>query len=291
VEMTAILPHAHYLGKQLEAWATLPDGKREPLILIKNWDFNWQGDYQYATPLALPKGTKLTMRYSFDNSEENPRNPNHPPQRVKYGLQSSDEMAELGLQMVTLKAEDLPILVKDNMVNYAIPDSITRSRNVLKDNPDDATTRAKLGTALAKAGQVEEGLAELRKAIAIDGNNVLAHFNLAVVLAGQGKIAEAMDEYELVLRLDRDHYRTQNNLGMIYFAQGKLDLAARHFYNAIRINPNDAMANSNLAKLFLAQGKWGQAKLQLEAVLAIDPEDRAAKTALERVRGEIEKGR
>ncbi len=106
VEVTAILPHAHYLGKRLEAWATLPDGKREPLILIKEWDFNWQGDYQYATPVALPKGTKLAMRYSFDNSQDNPRNPNHPPQRVKYGLQSRDEMAELGLQMLTLNAQD-----------------------------------------------------------------------------------------------------------------------------------------------------------------------------------------
>src|SRR5258706_370447 len=112
VEVTAILPHAHYLGKRLEAWATLPDGKREPLILIKEWDFNWQGDYQFAAPVALPKGTKLSMRYSFDNSQDNPRNPNHPPQRVKYGLQSRDEMAELGLQMLTLNAQDLAILIK-----------------------------------------------------------------------------------------------------------------------------------------------------------------------------------
>jgi tetratricopeptide (TPR) repeat protein len=291
VELTGILPHAHYLGKQLEAWAILPDQTRQPLILIKNWDFNWQGDYLYATPLSLPRGTRLCMRYSFDNSEQNPRNPNHPPKRVRYGLNSTDEMAELSLQMVPLKAEDLPILIRDNMAKYAIPDSIARSRNVLKDAPDDATAHAKLGSALATGGQIEEGLKELRRAIALEPANVLAHFNLAVLLVSQGKIAEGTQEYEQVLRLDWNHYRAHNNLGLIYFKQGRLDLAARHFYNAIRINPNDDLANSNLARLFLTEGKLGQAKLQLEKLLEIIPDDPSAKAALAKVSEEISKRR
>src|SRR5204863_534756 len=57
VEAVSILPHAHYLGHEMAGNATLPDGATRPLILIRNWDFNWQGDYRYAKPISLPKGT------------------------------------------------------------------------------------------------------------------------------------------------------------------------------------------------------------------------------------------
>jgi hypothetical protein len=73
--------------------AYLPDGSEKPLIWIKDWDFNWQGAYQYAKPVALPKGTRIEMEYVYDNSENNPRNPAHPPVRVKWGEQTTDEMA------------------------------------------------------------------------------------------------------------------------------------------------------------------------------------------------------
>jgi len=290
-DVVGVLPHAHYLGKELEGGAVLPDGTTKPLILIRNWNFDWQGDYQYAKPLALPKGTKLWMKFHYDNSEENIRNPNHPPKNVHYGSQSSDEMGELWVQLVPHSAEDLQKLAKDNLETYGIRDTIERSRNLLKFGGEDANLRAKLGAALAKSGKVEEGMTELRKALEVDGNNAKAHYNLAMTLISQGKMGDATDELKKVLAVDWDHYRAHNNLGMIYFTQGKLDVAAQHFYNAVRINPNDVMANSNLVKVFLAQGKLGQAKLQLEVLLAIEPDDAGAKELLKRVSAEIEKRR
>ena len=83
VDLLAIYPHAHYLGKDILATAKLPDGKEETLIHIPHWDLNWQAVYRYAEPVPLPKGTVLTMRYVYDNSDDNFANPNHPPQRVK----------------------------------------------------------------------------------------------------------------------------------------------------------------------------------------------------------------
>ena len=62
VEITAILPHLHFLGKQVQAWAELPDGRRRELLWIKKWDFNWQGDYRFAEAERLPKGAVLRMR-------------------------------------------------------------------------------------------------------------------------------------------------------------------------------------------------------------------------------------
>ena len=79
VDLLAIYPHAHYLGKDMQALATLPDGTKKSLIHIPNWDLNWQAVYRYAEPVPLPKGTPSAMRYVYDNSAENPLNPNHPP--------------------------------------------------------------------------------------------------------------------------------------------------------------------------------------------------------------------
>jgi len=93
VEMVAIAPHSHYLAKDMKITAHPPDGSTVPLIWIKDLDFNWQGAYFYEKPFILPKDTRIDLEYTFDNSENNPRNPAHPPVRVKWGEQSTDEMA------------------------------------------------------------------------------------------------------------------------------------------------------------------------------------------------------
>ncbi len=69
IEVTSVLPHAHYLGRKLAAWATLPDGERKWLLLINDWNFDWQGDYRYVEPVKLPRGSQISMRYEYDNSE------------------------------------------------------------------------------------------------------------------------------------------------------------------------------------------------------------------------------
>jgi hypothetical protein len=96
--LIGITPHAHYLCKDMKVNAYLPDGSVKPLIWIKNWDFNWQSAYTYAEPVQLPKGTRVELEYTYDNSETNPRNPAHPPVRVHYGEQTTDEM---GLAFLT----------------------------------------------------------------------------------------------------------------------------------------------------------------------------------------------
>jgi mono/diheme cytochrome c family protein len=100
VSLLAIYPHAHYLGKDLKATATLPDGTKKTLIHIPHWDLNWQAVYRYAQPVPLPKGTILSMRYVYDNSDGNLANTNHPPKRVRAGNRASDEMAQLGFQVL-----------------------------------------------------------------------------------------------------------------------------------------------------------------------------------------------
>jgi len=106
-DLIGITPHAHLLCTEMKVTAELPDGRTEPLIWIKNWDFNWQGQYRYAEPVHLPKGTRIKMRYVYDNSVANPRNPSNPPKRVTFGEQTTDEMALLFLQVELPRPADV----------------------------------------------------------------------------------------------------------------------------------------------------------------------------------------
>ena len=92
-DLFSIAPHAHYLGKEMKIDAHLPDGTSKPLIYIKDWDFNWQGQYRYKEPVHLPAGTRIELAYTYDNSSANPQNPSNPPKAVRWGEQTTDEMA------------------------------------------------------------------------------------------------------------------------------------------------------------------------------------------------------
>jgi hypothetical protein len=106
VRAYAVSAHAHYLGREMKADATLPDGTQRPLLWIKDWDFNWQDSYTYKQPLDLPKGTRIDVKVVYDNSTDNPRNPRNPPRRVKFGLQSQDEMGAVSLLATARTKED-----------------------------------------------------------------------------------------------------------------------------------------------------------------------------------------
>lgn len=101
VNLIGVTPHMHYIGKEMKVVATTPDGKKIPLIWIKDWDFRWQGQYLYRGAVRLPAGTRIDMDSSYDNSDENPFNPSSPPKRVRYGDQSTNEMCFVFFQMTT----------------------------------------------------------------------------------------------------------------------------------------------------------------------------------------------
>jgi hypothetical protein len=92
--------HAHYLGKHMKLTATLPDSTVRTLLRIDDWDFSWQERYSFKSFVALPKGTRLDVEITYDNSTANKRNPSRPPVRVRWGEESTDEMGSIGLQVV-----------------------------------------------------------------------------------------------------------------------------------------------------------------------------------------------
>jgi hypothetical protein len=102
----AVSPHMHLLGKDMLITVTLPGGRTQDLIKIDDWDFNWQYSYYLDEPLELPKGSVVKVLAHYDNSSNNPRHPNKPPQEVTWGEATTDEMC-IGFVAVTKKGQDL----------------------------------------------------------------------------------------------------------------------------------------------------------------------------------------
>lgn len=87
----SLLPHAHFRGKAASYVALYPDGSEETLLSVPNYDFNWQTTYLFEEPKLLPAGTVIQYNQSWDNSVQNPANPD-PNRTVPWGQQSWDEM-------------------------------------------------------------------------------------------------------------------------------------------------------------------------------------------------------
>jgi len=111
-QAVSIGAHAHYIGKTMKMTATLPDGTVKTLLDIKDWDFAWQDRYFFEETISLPKGTKLASEVSWDNSEQNPKNPSRPPIHVQWGEQTKDEMGSVTLQLYPASESDLQTLVQ-----------------------------------------------------------------------------------------------------------------------------------------------------------------------------------
>ena len=86
-DLWALLPHMHLRGKSFEYRAVYPDGKTETLLSVPRYDFGWQATYLLERPLRLPAGTRIECTAYFDNSADNPNNPD-PTRSVRWGQQT-----------------------------------------------------------------------------------------------------------------------------------------------------------------------------------------------------------
>jgi peroxiredoxin len=87
----SVTPHMHYRGKYMQYHVEFPDGSRQDVISVPNYDFNWQFRYQLKEPLFMPAGSRLVVTGAMDNSDRNPFNPD-PSRPVTFGLQTKHEM-------------------------------------------------------------------------------------------------------------------------------------------------------------------------------------------------------
>jgi len=259
--LTMLYPHVHWLGKRIEVLADLPDGRREVLLLIEDWDFNWQDEYRCATPVALPAGTRLTMRYTLDNSSANLRNPSSPPVRVRAGNRSTDEMATLTLQLLTESVED----------RRSLAEAVARHR--VERYPGAWAARLNLGAVLAERGAFEEAATHLRAGLGVEPDNVELQMNLGAVLASLGQLPEAQACLEQALRLSPGNPHVHANLAQLEGMRGRWSEAARHHRAVLAANPRDARAQRGLGAALLRLERFAEATSAFEQALALDPRD------------------
>jgi mono/diheme cytochrome c family protein len=254
-EVLAVLPHLHYLGKKIHAWAELPNGRAQELLLIKQWDFHWQGDYRYVTPVSLPKGTKVRMRYTYDNSDANPRNPNHPPVQVRYGPESTDEMGEFWMQFLPRSNADRLALRRDYIAKFAMPDELARLKMMVERNPRDAAIRADLAAVLLSANHPDEARKEAEDALKDDPNNARAQTVLGNYWIDRNQLVPARTAFAAAVASDPDDADTRNNLGWLLYVEGRAGEAIVHLEKAIELRPDDTLARQNLEKARAQAGK------------------------------------
>ena len=278
VDLLAIYPHAHYLGKDLQALAKFPDGRSETLIHIPDWNLSWQAVYRYAQPVKLPKGTTISMNFAYDNSDDNIRNPNDPPQRVVAGNRAVDEMAHLWLQVLPENSprekDDPRILIIEAM-----------SRHKLQKNPEDFEAHYNLAALLMGRGEISEALAHFTQANRIRPNEATVNNAFGAALLAAGRPEESVPHLTAALNARADYFDARYNLGNALASLGDFRGALAQFQAAVRINPEDANAEANLGSAFAETGDLKQAKLHYERALHLNPNHELARENLQQLSG------
>ena len=317
MDVLAVYPHAHYLGHVLEGYATMPGGARRWLIRIPNWDPNWQSVYRYKEPMFLPKGTVVSMRYHYDNSTANPRNPNQPPRRVRGGNQATDEMAHLWLQVLPRGAQDRRMELQEAAMRHRLekyPGDFTAQfnlgalmlargdntegipflRGAIAARPDHPVALNTLGAALLGGGHVNDAAGLFERALQANPRYTNARYNLGNALAEQQRWEPAADAFRKVLAGNPDDPGARQHLGEVLrlwgdeiARQGDLGGAAARLRESLEFRQDDAVLHSDLGTLLARLGRMREALPEFEAALRIDPKLETARHNLQAARAHL----
>ncbi len=271
VDVHTVQPHAHYLAREAKAMATLPDGRVTPLIVIRDWDFDWQGVFRFATPPRLPAGTVLSMEYVYDNSAANRRNPHSPPRRVRYGQRTSDEMAELMLQVVPVDPADRPRLVRAAH-EAMLREEVVGYEAMIEAEPRNVTLRNDVALLYVRAGNLEAAARHFEAVVGIDPQSPAAHYNLGNLRLTERRLDEATRHFADAIALRPDYALGHDGLGLVRQLDPRtLPEAIEHFERAVKLAPRDAGIRHHLALTLRRAGRLAEALREYREVLRIDP--------------------
>ncbi|MEQ1857747.1 MAG: tetratricopeptide repeat protein [Longimicrobiales bacterium] len=289
LDVLSVYPHAHYLGDTIQAWADAPTGERIWLLEIPQWDFDWQDEYRFLAPVALPAGSTLHMRYTFDNSADNPRNPANPPVRVSYGPRSVDEMADLIVQTVP-RTRDGAVNLQRAVDVHIAEVKLGGYQLAIAQGREDAPLRYNMGIAEAARGRAVEAESHFRDAIRLDPDFAEAFINLGIVLHQQDRVAEAAQVYTRATQLAPEEARAHHNLGVALDELGRGAEAEAHFRQAVASDPAFALSHRRLAQVARARGDLEGAIASYRSAIASDPDDVDSRMGLGIVLGQTGNG-
>ena len=280
VELQAMQPHAHYRLREARGDATFPDGRTKRLLLIRDWDFRWQHVYRYVTPVALPKGTRVSMQYTYDNSADNARNPERPPRRVRWGQRSSDEMGDLWLQVLTRNRQDL-VTLDTQFRRKVVAEDVNGYEIEIERHPGDTGLRDTAAVLYLELGRPLDAARHFQATVDARPDSAAAHYNLGTALSVARRLDEAMRQYQRALAIDPQYANAYNNMGNVFLVMGKTDEAVRAFSEVVRLQPGSATALGNLAAAYAAAKDFDRAVETADAALKLKPAEPLASTLKE----------
>lgn len=292
VKVVSVYPHAHYLGKDIQLYAKLPNGDTQWLLRIPDWDFNWQGDYRFKDPIDLPAQSTLHMAYTFDNSSLNPRNPSSPPKRVTGGWRSYDEMAEAMIQVIPSNKEDLELLVETQLqydfelaggearyhyYNGIALEQVNEPEQALKAylksielDPEEARAYARVGDLLYQRGEIDDAEAYFDESLAYEPALVTSRLGKAKILLYKKQLrpagfilkelySEIPDNLQITMLLS-NFYRATNDPVM---AQSTMEQGLKYFSKS-------ASFRMEYGRLLLSLSQLSKAEIELQEALRIE---------------------
>ncbi|MDQ1453713.1 MAG: hypothetical protein QOK38_3579 [Acidobacteriaceae bacterium] len=264
-----IYPHAHYLGKQLEAWSIAPNGARTPLILIKDWDIDRQSVYSYRKPLLLPAGSVLHMRYIYDNSPANPRNPANPPIRVHNGNRSTDEMGHLWLQVLPVHAIERDRHGHDSDARMLLERAWMEHR--LTRDPTDRLAAYNLASLDSMSGNASGAISIYSKLAAAEPTDARIATSLGAAQQQNGDWRSAIATYKHALTLDPAYTDARYNLATVELQHDQYDAAAADYRALLQQHPDDAAGHGGLGAALAQLQQPDAARTEFDRALALDP--------------------
>jgi hypothetical protein len=136
--LIGIAPHMHYIGRNITVYGVSPTNDTQRLIRINDWDFHWQGFYQFKSLQKVPAGSNIIAHAFYDNTSNNPENPSSPPQPVSPGEATTDEMMIVYFIFSVYLPGDENIII-DSTISTSIPSTYYHGQQLLEVYPNPAS--------------------------------------------------------------------------------------------------------------------------------------------------------
>ncbi len=241
-DVLALYPHAHSRAREMQVEASRSDGSWETLLHIPRWDFDWQDVYRFREPVRLPAGSRVRMRYAYDNRDDGGvgagREAGEPAAasrsgRVLWGVRSSDEMGDLWVQVAPAEPGDLDAL-ETAVARKGLHIHLEGLEWAASTFPDSAAIRGQLGHVLVRAGRPADALPHYRAWAELEPDDGNAHYNLGATYARLGAPGEAIPHFRRAAVLIPVHLEAHAGLVAALVATGRRDDALAHLAEAAR---------------------------------------------------------
>jgi len=209
------------------------------------------------------------MRWRYDNSTENPRNPSVPPKRVTYGQRTSDEMSELWFQVVPRNAAERNVFTRD-MRSAVLREELNGYETMIAADAGNVALHDDVALMYEAAGNHDKAAAHFAESARLRPDSAAAQYNLATALAALKRTDEARRGFERAIALDPSYANGYRGLAMLLQSAGQFEEAASNYRRAIEIAPRDAVAHHNYGVLLHTEGRLDEAMRQYQEAVQLN---------------------